>query len=128
MILDKFLVFSSDQTITVDAASSDVVDLIEGGDAIGQELTFECRVSNAFTGVGDNDTVQVKIQTSDDNSSFTDLVMSPAVKVKGLKAGSPIFKIRMPQGAKRYLRAYYDVTFAAGTATGKVSAWASKEL
>lgn len=126
MILDKLLLFSEGEEVK-SSKNSAVIDFKAGGDAVGQELTLEVRVVTAFA-AGGSDTLQVKLQTSSDNfaSDTTDVVLSPAVKINGFKAGKTFFKVRVPQGMKRYARLAYVVT---GTVTaGKVTAFMSKEL
>ena len=125
MILDKLLIFSEGQKITATANSS-VLDFGEAGDAVGQELTLEVRSAAAFTGT--TATLQVKLQTSSDNfsSDTTDVVLSPAVTVTAFPAGKTIFKVRVPQGLKRYARLAYTVT---GTiSAGSVTAFLTKDL
>ncbi len=123
MILDADLIFSEKQAVTATAASTKVLDLQEGGDAIGQELTVKAVVGTAFAG---GTSLQFKLQTSGDNSTWTDLLMTGAVAVADLKSGAIPFDVRVPKGAKRYLRMQY---VAVGTFTGgTVTAFLTKEL
>lgn len=123
MILDADLIFSEKQAVTATAASTKVLDLQEGGDAIGQELTVKAVVGTAFAG---GTSLQFKLQTSGDNSTWTDLLMTGAVAAADLKSGAIPFDVRVPKGAKRYLRMQY---VAVGTFTGgTVTAFLTKEL
>ena len=125
MILDKLLIFSEAEAITV-TGNSDVLDFGEAGDAVGQELTLEVRSSAAFAGTTPK--LQITLQTSSDNfeDDVTDVVLSPVIDVTGLPAGRTLFKIRVPQGLKRYARLAYTVT---GTLTsGGVTAFLTKDL
>ena len=123
MILDADLIFSEKQAVTATAASTKVLDLQEGGDAIGQELTVKAVVGTAFAG---GTSLQFKLQTSGDNSTWTDLLMTGEVAVADLKSGAIPFDVRVPKGAKRYLRMQY---VAVGTFTGgTVTAFLTKEL
>lgn len=123
MILDADLIFSEKQAVTATAASAKVLDLQEGGDAIGQELTVKAVVGTAFAG---GTSLQFKLQTSGDNSTWTDLLMTGAVAAADLKSGAIPFDVRVPKGAKRYLRMQY---VAVGTFTGgTVTAFLTKEL
>lgn len=116
MILDKFLMFSNKQAIAT--GDSDVLDFVEGGDAIGQELTLNVMAVSAVTG-----SVSVKLQTADNaEGDWKDLVISPTVT--NVPAGGTIFKIRVPQGMKRFAKLVYT----ADGATGTVSAFLSKEI
>ena len=123
MILDADLIFSEKQAVTATAASTKVLDLQEGGDAIGQELTVKAVVGAAFAG---GTSLQFKLQPSGDNSTWTDLLMTGAVAAADLKSGAIPFDVRVPKGAKRYLRMQY---VAGGTFTGgTVTAFLTKEL
>ena len=125
MILDKLLIFSEGETVT-STKNSAVLDFGEAGDAVGQELTLEVRSVKAFTGT--SGTLQIKLQTSSDNfsSDTTDVVLSPVITMDGAPAGKTLFKIRTPQGLKRYARLAYTV---GGTiSAGAVTAFLSKEL
>lgn len=121
-ILDAELLFSKDQEVKSTSASQ-VIDLQEPGDAVGQELTIRTIVSTAFAGLS---SLQIKLQTSEDNASYADVLMTPAIAVANLKKGAEIFCVRVPHGLKRYVRLNYTVS---GTATaGKVYSYMSKEL
>lgn len=123
MILDAELIFSEKQAVTGTAESTKTLDLQVGGDAIGQELTVKAVVGAAFTG---GTSLQFKLQTSDDKSAWKDLIMTGAVAAADLKSGAIPFDVRVPKGAKRYLRMQYVAvgTFSGGT----VSAFLTKEL
>lgn len=124
MILDADLQFSKEQAVTSSAAST-ALDLQAPGDAVGQELTIHTLVTTSFAGLT---SLQVKLQTSKDNSAWEDVLMTPAITLASgkLKAGSDIFKVRVPGGLDRYVRLYYTVS---GTASaGKVTAFMSKEF
>lgn len=121
-ILDANLVFSKDQAVTTTAASN-VIDLQAPGDAVGQELTLRTLVSQGFAGLS---SLQVKLQTSENNSTWEDVLMTPAIAVGKLTKGAEIFCVRVPHGLKRYVRLNYTVS---GTATaGKLYSYMSKEL
>ena len=124
MIIDKDLLFSNEQAITGTAASTNVIDLGEGGDAIGQELTIHAVVKTSFATLT---SLTVKVQTSADNSNWADVVLGPAIPVASLKAGKDIFCVRVPQGLKRYVRLYYTVA-GSNASAGKITAFASKDL
>lgn len=121
-ILDANLLFSKDQAITT-TANSNVIDLQEPGDAVGQELTIRTVVTETFAGLSN---VQIKLQTSADNATWEDVLLSPAVALTKLKKGAEIFCVRVPHGLKRYVRMNYTVS-GTGTA-GKLYSYMSKEL
>ena len=120
MILDANLIFSKDQALTADADSS-VIDLGQGGDAVGQELTIRAVVTSAFAGLT---SLAIVLKTSADNSTWKNVILTPAIAVANLTAGAEILCIRVPKGLQLYVKLAYDVT---GTA-GKVTAFMSKEI
>jgi hypothetical protein len=121
MYLDSTNLFSDDQAITGDAASTNVIDLGADFDlGKGEPVKLLIQVTEDF----DNLTsLNAKIQT-DDNSAFsspTDLAESGDIALASLKVGY-VFSINfMPRGNQRYIRVYYDVTGTAPTA-GKITA------
>ena len=122
MILDNNLLFSNGQKIT-STANSQVVDFKAPGDAVGQELTIRVIVAEEFAGLT---SMQIKLQTGDTDSTFEDVLLTPAIPAAKLKRGAEVFKVRTPGGLKRYARINYTVS---GTATaGAVTAYMSKEL
>jgi hypothetical protein len=121
-ILDANLLFSKDQAVTT-TAPSNVIDLQEPGDAVGQELTIRTVVTETFAGLSN---LQIKLQTSADNGTWEDVLLSPAVALTKLKKGAEIFCVRVPHGLKRYVRMNYTVS-GTGTA-GKLYSYMSKEL
>lgn len=122
MIIDRDNMFSNNKAITASGAS-DVIDLGAAGDALGQELTFHAIVGTTFAGLT---SLAVKIQTSDNNSTWTDSVSGPSVPLADLTAGKDVFCVRVPQGLKRYVRLYYTVTGSASA--GTLTSFMSKDL
>ena len=123
-ILDKLLVFSEDQAVTATAASTNAIDLGQGGDAVGQEPTIRALVTVPFATLT---SLTVKLQTSSDNSNWDDVLLTPAIAAASLVKGKEIFCVRVPHGLKRYVRLNYVVAGSNATA-GKVYAYMSKEL
>lgn len=122
MILDANLLFSDAQKIT-GTATSEVVDLKAPGDAVGQELLIRAVVGEAFAGLT---SLQIKIQTSADDSTWEDVLLTPAIVAAKLTKGKEILAVRVPKGLKRYVRLNYTVS---GTASaGTLTAFMSKEL
>ena len=116
MILEKDLIFCEGQALSGgDGASADVIDLVKGGDAIGDEMYFVGLCSAA--GAGGTSAV-FSLETSDvsDFSAKTVLYRSGEILLAALTAGRKLFAVRVPRGCKRYLRGYIDVTgaFTAG--------------
>ncbi len=122
MIIDRDFMFANALDVKA-SANSEVLDMGADGDAIGQELTFHNVVNTDFAGLT---SLTIKIQTSADNSAWSDAVISPAIPAAALTAGADVFQVRLPKGLKRYVRVAYTV---AGTGTaGAITSFASKDL
>ncbi len=122
MILDKLLMFSEKQAITASAASTDVIDLgpIDGTRrdiGVGYPLEFWATVDTTATAAGDA-TLNVQLQTSPDNSTWTTIYDSGALALSALTAGKRLFSAKVPAGVQKYLRVNYSV------ATGPLTAGA----
>ena len=126
MLYSKEDLFSDNQAITADAASTNIIDLAQGQlkeVAYGTPIPLRIQVTQSFTGAT---TVEIKVQT-DDNTSFsspTTLATTGAIANDTLKAGyvAPINFV--PRGNDRYMRIYYDVTVGSGASisAGKITA------
>ncbi|VVE77399.1 Bbp16 family capsid cement protein [Pandoraea sputorum] len=128
MILDTLLNFSAAQAPTTvgDTASTNVVDTGAAHDeGIGENMFLLALINTAFTSGGAG-TLQVVLQTSPDNSTWTDAEMSGALALASLTAGTMV-RLRLPIGLQRYLRVAYRIGTAAMTA-GAVSAYLVKDV
>ncbi|EAA5679595.1 hypothetical protein D6R12_09710 [Salmonella enterica subsp. enterica serovar Weltevreden] len=113
MILDKLLMFSEKQAVTVSAASTDVIDLgpIDGTRrdiGVGYPLEFWATVDTTATAAGAA-TLNAQLQTSPDNSTWTTIYDSGALALAALTAGTRLFSAKVPAGVQRYLRVNYTV-------------------
>lgn len=113
MILDKLLMFSEAQAVTATAASTDVIDLgpIDGTRrdiGVGYPLEFWTTVNTTATASGAA-TVNVQLQTSPDNSTWTTIASSGDLALSALVAGKRIVSQKVPSGVKKYLRVNYTV-------------------
>lgn len=113
MILDKLLMFSEAQAITAGGASTDVIDLgpIDGNRrdiGVGYPLEFWALVNTTATAAGAA-TVNVQLQTSPDNSTWTTIYDSGALALSALVAGRRVASVKVPAGVLRYLRVNYSV-------------------
>lgn len=122
MILDKLLMFSEAQAVTATAASVDVIDLgpMDGTRrdiGVGYPLEFWATVNTTATAAGAA-TLNVQLQTSADNSSWSTIYESGAQALANLAAGKRIVSAKVPAGVLRYLRVNYTV------ATGPLTAGA----
>lgn len=123
MVLDKLNLFCREQAVTVSAPSTDVVDLVKGGDAYGNELFFVVNVAEAAAASGAA-TVVFSLETSDAEAfgTKTTLHASGEVGKAVLVKGATPVRVRVPQGVKRYLRAFFTVGTGPLTA-GKFTAF-----
>jgi hypothetical protein len=125
MILDKSLQFDSGAAITVTAPSANTIDLSQSRDiGVGSDpaLAVVCTVVTAFTAAGAA-TLQVQFQTSPDDATWTNLVMSDAIPVASLAAGTEVLRCDVPLGCQRYLRLNYVVAtgpMTAGAVTSQI--------
>ena len=113
MINDKLLMFSEAQAVTASAASTDTIDLgpIDGTRrdiGVGEPLEYWVTTNATATAAGAA-TVNVQLQTSPDNSTWTTLTSSGDLALASLVAGRRIVSQKVPQGVQRYLRVNYVV-------------------
>lgn len=112
MMQDSLTTFATAQSGTTSVAHTDIIDtLAAGNDYCGCFFVFQ--VSTAFTQVGTTSRLNVQLQTSD-VSTFTDsddvtLATSNTYSASQLTAGK-VWYVRVPPGAKRYIRAYNVVS------------------
>lgn len=113
-IIDKFLQISNAQVITATAVSTDVIDAGATKNAAigrdlggGTQLFLEVTVGATFT-AGGAGTLTIALQDSADNSSFADVLTTPALALASLTVGAR-FYIPLPAKMRRYIRANYTV-------------------
>ncbi len=117
MLLDENAILSDAQAISATGPSTQVMDLTAPGNVAPGSLYFVAQVAAAFTGDG---SVKVALQTAD-TSAFTNPVeLAGATFGASLlgTAGQILCAVPMPQGVKRYVRAYYTVSNVSG---GKIT-------
>lgn len=128
MILDKLQMFSEAQAVTASAASTDTLDLapLKGNHrdiGIGYTLEFWALVNTTATAAGAA-TLNVQLQTSPDNSTWTTIYDSGALALSALTVGKRIVSAKVPAGVLRYLRVNYSVgigPLTAGTFTSGIN-------
>jgi len=123
MILDKSLLLGDAQAITTSAASTNVIDTLAAGDAIKSNW-FVVVVTTAFATAAGAATVTFQLQ-SDTAEGFTSsdavtLAATSAISKDTLVAGYIAYRVRVPTGAKRYIRAY-AVAGGSNISAGKVT-------
>jgi len=125
MIIDANLLFSDEQAITVDANSTNVVDLGTTRDiARGQPMRFRCQVDTTLDSSGEAATLGVKLVTSAAANLGTPTTLwdSGTLTEATLVAGYVIADIVVPATALRYLGVIYDNGTEAFT-SGNISAF-----
>lgn len=111
MILDGLLVLDDTMTTTTSCASTNVINTVAAGDSY-EGAWFVVQIDTSFTATGAPTTV-FQLQTSDletflDTDDVT-LCQTASTLVAGLTAGTR-FAIRIPPGAKKYIRGYKSIT------------------
>lgn len=112
--------FSDQQAVTGTAASEDVIHFEEGGGNVGdgQNLRVYAQVTEDFAMLT---SLQVQLQHSDDNGSWTTVLSGPVVPVGDLVAGKELIDVTVPKDMEAYHRLNYVVAGTNATA-GKVFA------
>lgn len=123
MLYDLENLFSNNQAVTADAASTNIIKLAAGQlkeVAFGTPIPLRIQVTEDFETLT---SLNIKVQTASDEAftSPVDLAATGAIAASDLKAGyvAPINFI--PKGNLGYMRLYYDVTGSNATA-GKITA------
>lgn len=117
--IDQNLVLSDAQAVTATAVSTKSIDTTTALRNIGSGEPVEVLVSvgTAFTAAGAA-TMTVALQDSADNTTFADVLVSPAIAVASLAAGFEALRVRVPATTRRYIALNYTV------ATGPMTAGA----
>jgi len=118
MLIEKSTILGSAQAVTSSAAS-DVVDQVVASDAIARAPFLQFLVTTSFTAAG-SATMQLELQDSADNSSFSTVYITEAIPKATLVAGYKR-NFRLPPGLRRYFRANYTVATGPMTA-GNITA------
>jgi hypothetical protein len=120
MFLDAQLLLSDAQAITVDAASTNYVDVGAVRDLFrGEPMAVVLQIDVAADGTTTDETYVFRVD-SDDNTSFSSAatVSSTTITYANLTAGSMHIIVLPPSVAgERYLRLFYDVGGTTPTVT-----------
>jgi hypothetical protein len=118
---------ASNYTAGIDTRAAGTAVLVAGaqtvamaGNAALMEMAAMVRV-DATTTLVDSKALTIKIQDSDDNSSFADVASLAGQTVTGLTGNGSVetdLRWAIPQAVRRYIRAYCTCPSDAGTNTG----------
>jgi len=129
MILDSQERFSNGQAISGvvgTVVSTDVYDTGAAADVgAGEELYLFSKLDTALAGAGSS--IQAVLQDSADNSSFADVMGGPVIALAAALVNTPLAKMRLPLGLRRYLRVAYKTTGATSTG-GTASSYLAKDV
>ena len=125
MFIDKQLVMSEAQAITVAADSTNVIDFGAADLNIGQgnPLYVEVWLDTAFT-TSASLTLTITLESSADNSTYNavdKLVIMPATLMSSLLTPKQLVKMSLPENMKRYVKLHYAVSNT--IAAGKINAF-----
>jgi len=119
MIIDYNLQFSDAQALTVDAASTNIIDLGSDRDiGVGEEMKIALNFDVAMG--GSSPTLAVLVQT-DDNSSFSSATTVLTSRSIADAAIGDQLVLGLPDTNERYVRLYYDVGGTSPTMTVSAS-------
>jgi hypothetical protein len=119
MIIDYNLQFSDAQSVTADAASTNIIDLGSDRDiGVGEEMKIALNFDVAMG--GSSPTLAVLVQT-DDNSSFSSATTVLTSRSIADAAIGDTLVLGLPDTNERYVRLYYDVGGSSPTMTVSAS-------
>ena len=119
MIIDYNLQLSDAQSVTADAASTNVIDLGADRD-IGPGEDMKIVVSFDVAMGGSSPTLAVQVQT-DDNSSFSSASTVQTSRTISAAAAGDTLVMGLPDTNERYIRLNYDVGGSSPTMTVSAS-------
>jgi hypothetical protein len=119
MIIDYNLQLSDAQSVTADAASTNVIDLGADRD-IGPGEDMKIVVSFDVAMGGSSPTLAVQVQT-DDNSSFSSASTVLTSRTISAAAAGDTLVMGLPDTNERYIRLNYDVGGSSPTMTVSAS-------
>jgi hypothetical protein len=115
MIIDYNLQLSDAQSVTADAASTNIIDLGSDRDiGVGEDMKIALNFDVAMGGT--SPTLAVLVQT-DDNSSFSSATTVLTSRSIASAAIGDTLVLGLPDTNERYVRLYYDVGGTSPTMT-----------
>ena len=122
--IDQNLVMSDAQAVTSTAVSTKSIDTATALRDIGagEPVELVVVITTTVAASGGASTTTFALQDSADNTTFTDVVVGPAIAKGSLVAGYEALRIRLPAGLRRYIAMNYTVATNDWTA-GAVTAY-----
>ena len=126
MLIDGLLYMADAASSTTSEASTDYIDTLAAAhDYVGKEVVF--KVGTAFVAGAGAPTATFQLQTSNSSSfldsSTTTLAASSAMLAAALTINSFAYRVRIPVGAKRYIRGYKVVDSGAEAKRFNAGTW-----
>lgn len=111
-------IFSDDQAVTADAASTNYVDVGKFA-GTGEPIPIRVRVTEAFNNLT---SLHISVTECDTTGgSYTDVMSTPEILLASLTLGADLVIRYLPKVTDRYIKLHYDITGTAPT-TGKIAA------
>lgn len=127
MFVDKQNLYSEDQAITATAVSENAIDHGAGGAGAGSPLPLFAVVTEDFDNLTDLTIALQESSDDGDSDSYADKMVSPAIPLASLTAGTMIFLGTIPPDTERYTKLNYTVNGTEPTA-GKITAGIALDL
>ena len=129
MYIDTQETFAEGQAVASaagDVVSTNVYDTGAAADVgNGETMILYAKTGTALAGAGSS--IQVVLQHSADNVTFTDAATGPVVALAAAVANENIARIKLPIGLLRYLRVAFRISGATATG-GTASAYLVKDV
>jgi hypothetical protein len=117
MFIDANLLLADSQSLTVSGASTNYIDTLAAGDGITDGAWFIVLIKTAVANVT---SIAFDLRTDSDSAFGSEVVLysTGAILLASLTANTFVAKVRIPIGAKRYLRGYATIVGGGATTTG----------
>lgn len=117
MFIDASLILADGQSLTVSGASTNYIDTLAAGDGITLGAWFQVLIKTAVANVT---SISFDLRTDSDSAFGSEVVLysTGAILLAKLTANTYVAKVRIPLGAKRYLRGYATIVGGGATTTG----------
>ena len=100
MLIDSLNEYSDSQAVTATAASTNVIDHVNPGDALNHELYLHIKCVESVA-TATNITFALQTDTVENFASPTTLFTTAAIAIANLTAGTEVVRVRVPAGQAR---------------------------